>query len=77
MELEKIGTMTILGTYIIEGSMAYIEQEEEGKVIVVALGGIRETVPINELEKFIKTHDFIHDDIREELEMLASKILKK
>ena len=76
MELEETGTRTILGTYIIEGNLAYIEQEEESKVIVVTMDGIRETVPINELENFIKTYD-MHDDIREELGMLASKILKK
>ena len=76
MELEKIGTRTLLGTYIIEGNLAYIEQEEEGKVTVVTVGGIRETIPINELEKFIKTRD-MHDNIREELEILASKILEK
>lgn len=74
LELEKIGTLT--GTYIIEGNLAYIEQEEEGKVTVVTASGIRETVPINELETFIKTCD-MHDDIREELGILVSKILKK
>lgn len=77
MELEKVGTRTIMGTYIIEGNMAYIEQEEEGKVTVVTAEGIRETVPINELENFIKTHDTMYDDVREELEILISKILKK
>lgn len=76
LELEKIGTRTLTGTYIIEGNLAYIEQEEKGKVTVVTASGIRETVPINELEKFIKTH-YMNDDIREELEILASKILKK
>lgn len=76
LELEKIGTRTLMGTYIIEGNLAYIEQEEKGKVIVVTASGIRETVPINELEKFIKTYD-MDDDIRKELEILASKILKK
>lgn len=76
LELEKIGTRTLMGTYIIEGNLAYIEQEEKGKVTVVTASGIGESVPINELEKFIKTHD-MHDDIREELEILASKILKK
>jgi hypothetical protein len=75
LELEKIGTRTVCGTYIIEGNLAYIEQEEEGKVSVVT-GGIREIVPINDLDKFIKTRD-MHSDIREELEILASKILKK
>jgi uncharacterized protein YuzE len=76
LELEKIGTRTLMGTYIIEGNLAYIEQEEKGKVTVVTASGIRQIVPINELEKFIKTHD-MHNDIREELEILASNILKK
>lgn len=76
LELEKIGTRTLMGTYIIEGNLAYIEQEEKGKVTVVTTGGIREIVPINDLEKFIKTRD-MNDDIREELEILVSKILKK
>lgn len=76
LELEKIGTRTLTGTYIIEGNLAYIEQEEKGKVTVVTASGIRETVPINDLEKFIKTRD-MHSDIREELEILVSKILKK
>jgi hypothetical protein len=76
MELEKIGTRTIMGTYIIEGNLAYIEQEEDGKVTVATAGGIRETVPINELDKFINTHD-MDDDVREELEILISNILKK
>ena len=76
MELEKIGTRSLTGTYIIEGNLAYIEQEEKGKVVVVTVGGIREIVPINGLDKFIKTRD-MNNDIREELEILASKILKK
>ena len=76
LELEKIGTRTLMGTYIIEGNLAYIEQEEKGKVTVVTASGIGETVPINDLEKFIKTYD-MDDDIRKELEILASKILKK
>ncbi len=76
LELEKIGTRTLMGTYIIEGNLAYIEQEEKGKVTVVTTSGIRETVPINELEIFIKTHD-MHNDIREELEILISKMLNR
>jgi len=76
LELEKIGIRTILGTYIIEGNLSYIEQEEKGKVAVVTAGGIREIVHINDLEKFIKTHD-MNNDIREELGILVSKILKK
>lgn len=76
LEFEKIGTSTLTGTYIIEGNLAYIEQEEEGKVTVVTASGIREIVPINELDTFIKTRD-MNDDIREELGILASNILKK
>ena len=76
MELEKIGTRTVLGTYIIEGSLAYVEQEEEGKVTVVTINGIRDIVPINDLEKFIKTRN-MPDEIREELEGLVSLIFKR
>lgn len=76
MELEKIGTRTVFGAYILEGNLAYIEQEEEGKVTVVTIGGIREVVPITELDKFIKNHD-MNDDIREELEILVSKIVQQ
>lgn len=76
MELEKIGTKGILGTYIVEGNLSYIEQEEEGKVTVATIEGIRETVPIGELDKFITTHD-ICDEVREELEILISTILKE
>jgi tellurite resistance-related uncharacterized protein len=76
MELEKIGVRSILGTYIVEGNLAYIEQEEEGKVTVATMEGIRETVPISELDKFISAHD-MDDDVREELKILISNILKK
>ncbi len=76
LELEKIGTRTLTGTYIIEGNLAYIEQEEKGKVAVIAASGIREIVPIDELDTFIKTHG-MNDDIREELKILTSNILKK
>lgn len=75
MELERIGAKSIMGTYIVEGNLAYIEQEEEGKVTVATIEGIRETVPISELDKFINTHD-MGDEVREELEILISTILK-
>lgn len=56
MELEKIGTKTLSGTYIIEGNLAYIEQEEKGKVTVVTTSGIREVVLIGELQEFVDNH---------------------
>ncbi len=73
MELEKIGTKTPSGSYIMEGNLAYIEQEEEGKVKVVAMGGINEVVPISELQKFVDNRN-MDDDIREELNTIISQI---
>ena len=73
MELEKIGTRTLSGTYIIEGNLAYIEQEEKGKVTVVTTSGIREVVPIGELQEFADNCS-MNDDIREELKIIISKI---
>lgn len=73
MELEQIGTKTLLGTYIIEGNLAYIEQEEEGIVAVATVSGIREVLPIGELQEFVDNRS-MHDDIREELKIIISKI---
>ena len=73
MELEKIGTKTLSGTYIIEGNLAYIEQEEKGKVTVITTSGIKEVISIGELQDFVD-HRSMHDDIREELKMIISKI---
>ena len=74
MELEKIGTKTLSGTYIIEGNLVYIEQEEKGKVTVVTVSGISEVVTIGELQEFIDNRS-MHDDIKEELKMIISKII--
>lgn len=76
MELEKIGTKTPSGTYILEGNLAYIEQEEEGKVKVATISGITEVVPIGKLQEFMDNHN-MDDEIREELQELISHIPKK
>lgn len=76
MELKKIGSKTVLGTYILEGGLTYIEQKEKGKVTVVAMNGINDTVHIDDLKTFIDTH-IMDDDIREELKTLIGIILKK
>jgi len=76
MELEKIGTRSILGTYIVEGNLSYIEQEEEGKVTVATIEGIREIVLISGLDKFIDAHE-MDDDVKEDLEILIYNILKE
>ena len=73
MELEKIGTRTVLGTYILCGDLAYIEQEEEGKVTVVTVNGISEVVPIGKLKEFVDNRS-MPDDIREELNAIVSMI---
>ena len=73
MELEKIGTKSVLGTYVIEGDSSYIEQEKEGDVNIVGADGTDATVSIKELKEFIKksVKDF---DVRQELLRLASLI---
>lgn len=73
MELEKVGNRSVLGTYIMDGNLAYIEQEEEGKVTVVTANGISEVVPIEELKEFVNNRR-MPDDIREELKAIISKI---
>lgn len=76
MELEKIGTRSVSGTYILESNLAYLEQEEEGKVKVVTADGMSEIVAIDKLDKFVK-ECCMDDDIREELEGLVSIVQKK
>jgi hypothetical protein len=72
----KYGTKTILGERIIEGNLAYIQQEKGDNVTVVTANGISKTMPIGELEEFINDYP-MHSDIREELEILSSKVLKE
>lgn len=71
MELEKIGTKSVLGTYILESNLAYVEQEEKGKVTVVTADGISEIVSIDKLDEFVKDR-CMEDDVKEELKGLIS-----
>lgn len=73
---EKYGTKALTGEFIIEGNLAYIQQEKGDKVTVVTANGIRETMAIDKLEEFIKNRNMlseIREELEEELKMLINK----